>query len=232
MTTTLIKHGNITQVVSRTFATDSFGIITYTVVETVDHTTVDAKMADLIYANTTDGTFRCTSSVVSQGDTGVGRRTTVYQGCNGTTYRYRISSSTSQEPIQTHEDWEEKIGGTGSSPKNDAIFKGSGDNAEFDYFPANAANEFGGVSGFLDMALEAEVTIVAPSGSMADPTWESRYNNMAEIGNPFGGGAPQALTGRDWLLVGSNQEPIGGAMKSTYIFRMSGAKGWNKLIYK
>jgi hypothetical protein len=232
MSTTIKKHGSIAEVQTRTFSTDSYGIITYTIVETMDYTSADAKVGDLIYADTSDGSFRCISSVVTQNPTGVGQRTSVYVGCQGTTYRYRISSSTSQEPIQTHEDWEDKIGGNGNEPKNDAIFKGTTTESEFDYFPATAANDFGGVSGFLDMALEVEVTVVTPSGNMSNPTWDSRYNNMAEIGTPIGGGAPQALTGRDWLLVGSNQETIGGAVKASYIYRMSGAKGWNKLIYK
>ena len=215
MTDTIIKHGDIENTISETYSVDQDGIITYTKVETMDFTATNVKQSDVqAMANTTDGTLRCTSCVVTQNDSGLGQRTTVYQGTNGTHYRYRLTVAGSQEPIQTHPDWDE-IGGTGDDPQNGAIFKGEEEDSEFDYFPTNAEKDLGGVSGYLDMTMECEVTVVTQSGSMADPSWHSLYNNIAEIRTPIGGGAPAAPSGRDWLLTGTTQETIGGAIKAT-----------------
>lgn len=230
---TIQKHGTIDDVItSQSYSVDSFGIITLTINKTIDLTNSDIQQSDVqSMPNTTYGNLRCVSASVSQNDQGIGTRTEVYMGTNGTHYRYRLTTSGAQEPIQTHPDFKTTLAGDGDSPLNNAVFKGEEVDSEFDYFPPNAGNDLEGVSAYLEPAMEVEVTVVTISGSMADPTFHSLYNNIGEIRTPTGGGAPALPLGRNWLLTGSSQEIIGGAVKATYLYRMSGRKGWNSLIY-
>ena len=239
----MITRGSVDGITtSKSISVDEFGIVTQSITETISNansTSANAYQQNdfmvLGEASPDFGKLLCTD--VSLNDSGpVKTITKTYKGALVTTTRLRLSAQGTQEPIQTHPAFNDtpagfngKIAGTGADPQNGAIFKGEDEDSEFDYFPANADNNLGGVTGYLNPTLELEKITVKTNADISDPTWitEDIYK-IADIVDPD---INLSVGQRDWLLMGSTQEVIGGAIKSTAIYRMSGDNGWNTMIY-
>ena len=242
----IVKRGQVDGVVTnKSITVDQFGIVTQTITETINNTNTTSANAYeqedwyVVGEESPDiSTLRCVG--VNLDDSGAIKTITkTYQGAVDKKVTFRLSAQGSQEPIQTHPAFSEPtdnfttaLAGNGADPKNKAIFKGDQEDSEFDYFPANADNDLAGVTGYLVPSVELEKTTVQASGSanpIEEPEWitEDIYK-IAYIVDPQGN---LSVGQRTWLLMGSSQEIIGGAVKSTAIYRLSGLKGWNNLIY-
>ena len=220
------------------------GIITLTETITVDHSNLTSAFdpsdeMDIDSAHPTYAYLRKTGGTVTyKGFKDVWERTRVYQGIDTTFETYRLEQTTSQEPIETHPDFVDEIGGTGADPLNNAVFDSDEETAELKYFPSNAPQNLGGVSDYLVSGVTLQ-HIKVKTCSTSCPNWES-LDKVATQGGP--GSCEPTLPdapfsssysdGYEWLMVGCSQEKIGGALRVQYNYRLSGPKGWNDLIYK
>jgi hypothetical protein len=239
----MITKGTVDGIItSKSISVDEFGIVSQSITETINKTNTTSaniyQQSDFMVLGEASPDFNkllCTD--VSLNDSGpVKTITKTYKGALVDTVRLRLSAQGTQEPIQTHPAFNDtpagfngKIAGTGADPENGAKFKGKTEDSEFDYFPANADNNLGGVTGYLNPTLELEKITVKTNTDMSDPTWiTDDIYKIADIVDPD---LNLSIGQRNWLLMGSTQEVIGGAIKSTAIYRMSGDKGWNNMIY-
>jgi hypothetical protein len=239
----MITKGKIGDVVtSITYSVDQYGIITQTITKTLSNSGTTSANAysdsdyDAIGESSPDnGSLKCVGTNL-QDSGAIKTITKTYQGIAETKTFYRISAQASQEPIQTHPAFNDtpngfatKLAGTGDDAKNGAVFKGNDADSEFDYFPANADLDLGGVTGYLVPTVELEQITVKPNSDASDPDWiTDDIYDVADIKVPQ---TTLNVGTRSWLLMGSTQECFGGAIKSTAIYRLSGAKGWNTAIY-
>lgn len=238
-----IKKGQTDGVtLSKTLSVDEFGIVTQTITESISSLGTTSANAynssdfNVIGSSSPDYSYLKCVGVNIQDDDYIKSITKTFQGVDTEKIYWRITAQGSQEPITTHPAFTElkdglgPIGGTGDDPKNGAIFKGEEEDSEFDYFPANADNNLGGVSAYLEPTAEVEKITIKPNTSVTSPVWDNNaVFNIADIQNPQ---IPNLQIGqRTWLLMGSTQEVFGGCIKVTEIYRMSGPKGWNVLIY-
>lgn len=238
-----VAKGQVNDVTtSKSISVDEFGIVTQTITITKSSAggvAVPYQDSDWNTIGTTspdNNKLLCTG--VSVDDAGAIKSITkTYMGALEEKTRYRMSAQGTQEPIQTHpafnddevDGFQGKLAGTGAEKANGAVFKGDQEDSEFDYFPVNAENDLGGVTGYLSPTVEVEVITVKPNNSMDNPEWiTDDIYDIADIKDP---GAQLNVGDRTWLLMGSSQEILGGAIKSTAIYRLSGAKGWNTWIY-
>lgn len=238
----MIKKGTVGDVTtSKTFSVDQYGIITQTITKTLSNTgTTSANAYDtddydcIGEASPDNSNLLCVGTNLQ--DNGVIKTVTkTYQGISSEKKFFRLSATGSQEPIQTHEAFVESVNnlgplaGTGDNPLNGAVFKGEEEDSEFDYFPANAENDLGGVTGYLVPSVEVEEITIKNNSDASNPDWvtEDIYD-VADIKAPS---TTLDIGNRTWLLMGSTQECFGGAIKSTAIYRLSGPKGWNVLMY-
>ena len=237
----MIKKGKINDVItSKTFSQDQYGIITQTITKTINNSGTTSANA---YTDEYDALGEASPDVselkcigTSLNDSGAIKTITkTYQGCTEDRKFYRLSATGSQEPIQTHEAFVEvanglgPLAGTGDAPVNGAVFKGQEESSEFDYFPANAGGNLGGATGYLVPTVEIEEITIKSNSDISDPEWiTDDIYDVADIKSP---NTELNVGDRTWLLMGSTQECFGGAIKSTAIYRLSGAKGWNTLIY-
>lgn len=241
------KHDQIDGItVSTNYAVDMDGIVTITEVKTFAGSSPSASSSavvksdwDIIGDAHSEESYCLCVAVSMQDETPVKKRTAVYKGINGSTKRFSLTATGAQEPITTHPAFKEAgdgyavaLAGTGADKKNGAKFKGDEEDSEFDYFPPDADRDLGGVTSYLEPAVELQCVIVKNNADMEQPTWElanAIYNIADRVAPPQG--APSVGT-RNWLAMGSTQEIIGGAIKITVNYRMSGARGWNEAIYQ
>lgn len=215
----------------RQISTGSDGLVTLREV-TYDDGTAYTVRPDIGFggAHSDFSYLKCTGGTQTEEGKGIWKITKTFQGINTTCETWRVNAAVSQEPIESHEDFVDFIGGTGDDPKNDAVFESDDEEAKFKYFPANADNDLGGVKSFLDPTCQVEHTIVKKhSGSNSAPAWDS-ISDVGQFTTSLPS-APDVASGRDWLLMGTTQEVIGGALRVRKTYRLSGRLGWNGLIY-
>lgn len=141
-----------------------------------------------------------------------------------TDYYVEYTGTVQEDPIETHDKFVTRIGGTVKNPKNQAIFDAV--NGEFIGFPANAPNDLGGVRAYLSPHITARVTYYSTVIS---------NGNINDLGNRTSPPVtlPKHKDGADWLMVGiSFREFATIAIQITEEFMLSGRKGWNPLIYE
>ena len=141
---------------------------------------------------------------------------------------YELSGTLTEEPIETHPDFED-FAGTPSSPLNGAVFldpetgKPTTDDAK------GVFSEFG-ISGD-----KAGVSSYASPGVM----WtETRYSttkptelgDLGQIDTPNGN--PPTFSGRDWLLWDSSYRRRGFIYEIRIAWKLSGRNGWDEDIYE
>jgi hypothetical protein len=143
-----------------------------------------------------------------------------FRGVNGDPPpQYELVYGSGSEPIETHPDFESKIGGKPSAPKNGAIFVGDDGNKTtddaagiFDRFliknPDDPATSFAGIDAYVDMNNIMWTKIEIPEGGA--PTFE----------------------GRNWLYLGLSSGGVRGASaRHRQTWRLSGPNGWNPKMY-
>lgn len=145
---------------------------------------------------------------------------------------YELAASMNELPIQLHPDFESKIAGKPSAPKNGAIFldpetqKITTDDEKgvWREFRIVAGAEFqkGGIESYLVPGAEwREISFsnIAPN----------TLSNMGEINPPPG--SPPNLEGHNWLYVGMTYTRRGFIYQITKTWRLSGKGGWDPDIY-
>lgn len=239
----MIVKGSVGDVVTgKTFSVDQYGIITQTITKTLSNTGTTSANSyntsdyDVIGESSPDeSSLKCVGASL-QDNGAIKTITKTYQGITNTKTFYRISAQGSQEPIQTHpafnatpNGFANKLAGTGDDPQNGAVFKGESEDSDFDYFPASADLDLGGVTGFLVPTVELEQITIKQNSDPTDPDWIT--DDIYDVANIKAPTTTLNVGTRTWLLMGSTQECFGGAIKSTAIYRLSGSKGWNTAIY-
>ncbi len=162
---------------------------------------------------------------------------------------YTMNFATTSEPIDTHPNFREKIGGTGDNPRNGAVFETDGSfrkfthklsdqdvvwgdarNAKGEIGVAGDQNWYAGVSSYL----EASGVWTKSFKSNRTPTLEG----LGRISTPDG--EPPEVGGRNWLYTGfsatftspakgDRTRKIKGDISMEWM--MSGRRGWDKDIY-
>jgi len=141
---------------------------------------------------------------------------------------YELNGAVREEPIQTHEDFEEVLAGTPSAPANGAKFidpetgKPSTDNdaAVFDRFGRGPLE---GVSEFRTPAATWTVTRFATSR----PT---TARDLGKIDNPDGS-PPSFGSDRNWMFIAMSYRQRGFVYEIRETWELSGRGGWNTLLY-
>lgn len=143
---------------------------------------------------------------------------------------YELVGSLSQEPIQTHPDFD-TIAGTPAAPLNGAIFidpetlrQSEAINAIFKEF-ANvngAANTKAGIDSYLEPSVEWRETKFSR-------TRPSTIVTLGDIQTPDG--SPPNLSPRDWLVWSVSYIRRGGLYQITTTWKLSGRNGWDPDIY-
>lgn len=148
--------------------------------------------------------------------------------------QYELNYGSGTEPIETHPDFESKIAGKPSAPKNGAVFVDAQGNVTqddskgvFERFliknPDNASLSFGGMDGYVDM------NNITWTKTWVTSSMETTGGKV-KIDTPEGG-AP-SFTGRDWLYLGMSSSGIrGGSARNRKTWRLSGPGGWNPVVY-
>lgn len=189
------------------------------------------------------------SATISREEAGYAKVKITFKGVPPETneIHYRMSGSTSSEPIESHKDFIEKIGGTPASPLNNAQFespkKDSGTAApadrQFKYFPLqlsnNSPNPKAGIKSYLNGGVTYE-QVWTYGLNYAHLASGLALQKLGKIEQPptSGGYGPNilpVLPGRNWLLVSADNEQIGTGGKLTRKWRMSGPRGWDTDIY-
>ena len=142
---------------------------------------------------------------------------------------YELTTSLSQEPIQTHPDFA-TFAGTPSTPLNesqfvdpDTGFNSQKSNAAWKEFAFNgSANPKAGIDSYLNPGCEWRETkfvTTRPTGIRDVGTIESPAGN-----NP-------TVAGRDWLAWGESYSRRGHIYQVNSTWKLSGRNGWDTDIY-
>lgn len=137
-----------------------------------------------------------------------------------TDFVIELIGALNREPIDTHEKFGSKIGGTLGSEKNKAVF--DPETGAFIAFPSDAPQDLGGVEGYL-----------RPGVNVRRSYWTARIPPTSSMG---------AITARFYdillpsdvknFLVGPiTYRKVGKLYQVSEEFLGSGKKGWNTLIY-
>lgn len=152
---------------------------------------------------------------------------------NETTPVYELVGSVSEEPIQTHPEFDD-IAGTPDDPAHGAIFVDENGYISFDpgratfsHFAAiveGEKNELAGVTAYLD-----------PGQVVWRKTWITRtrptdISQLGEIDSPEGN-PPSLGSGKNWLYYALRFEQRGEVYQVNKEWKASGRGGWNSLIY-
>lgn len=141
---------------------------------------------------------------------------------------YELRSSLSEDPIESHPDFESVLAGTPSEPKNGAIFidpetdRISKDNDTGVFREFGAGSSKAGVDSYLVPAaewVETRYTRLRPTGIEAVGT-------ISEPNGPNPG-----LGSRTWLVWSQEHRQRGSLWEVTTSWRMSGPGGWDEDIY-
>lgn len=159
---------------------------------------------------------------------------------------YELKVGLSDEPIETHPEFVNKIGGTPKQPLNGAVFRKIGKDGatlrtaydgypdtdtknyvfkEFQLFINGKLNPFAKVESYL------ESSCLTWSKTVNRRTPVSDIQQVGKIDNPQGP-APNLSTGRNWLFMGITQTRRGSAYQSVTEWRASGRRGWLQPIYE
>lgn len=142
---------------------------------------------------------------------------------------YELTTSLSQEPIQTHPDFA-TFAGTPSNPQNGSIFvdpdtgfNSNKNNAIWKEFAfKGTANEKAGIESYL-----------APGAEWRETKFQtSRPTGIRDVGTiETPAGSPPTLSGRDWLAWGETYVRRGHIYQVTSTWKLSGRNGWDADIY-
>jgi len=142
---------------------------------------------------------------------------------------YELTTSLSQEPIQTHPDFA-TIAGTPAVPANGAVFinpddnkKSKKDNAIWKEFAFDGtANPKAGVDSYM-----------VPGAEWRETKFQkSRPTGIRDVGTIEDPPGPvPTISGRDWLAWGESYVRRGSIYQVTSTWKLSGRNGWDTDIY-
>jgi hypothetical protein len=205
------------------------GLITYTektmVLRSVTVTTPTLTQTRLIGGST----LRAVSvNMVSAGGAFT-EITVTYQGQGGTTIQQDITSSTSEEPIESNPFFSVGDSGGGSSivtAAGSANVIYNTDNS-FAGFSKDAQKNFFGVRSYLSPNLSYRRSFTTSNDALA--------TNLSKVGRivtpPENADFPNTASGSTWLCVGISYVKRGRTYDITQEYRASDSKGWNTYIY-
>jgi hypothetical protein len=140
---------------------------------------------------------------------------------------YELSGTLTEEPIETHKDFEE-FAGTPSAPLNGAVFldpetgKPTSDDELGVFSEFSVAGDKAGVSSYASPAVMWTETRF----SVSEP---SELGDLGEIDSPNGN--PPSFSGRNWLLWDVSFRRRGFIYEIRVSWKLSGRKGWDEDIY-
>ena len=155
--------------------------------------------------------------------------TVTYQGQQGATIQQDITSSTSEEPIESNPFFlvSDNAGGASivtAAGSENVIY--NTDNS-FAGFSKDAKNNFFGVRSYLNPNLSYRRSFTTSDDALA--------TNLSKVGRivtpPENGDFPTTTTGSTWLCVGISYVKRGRTYDITQEYRASDSKGWNTYIY-
>lgn len=138
-----------------------------------------------------------------------------------TPYQVEFLVNVSEEPIETHKNFVERIGGKLGSSLNKAKF--DSETGEFLSFPADAPEDLGGVRGYLNPASTVRVSWFTRNSSMG-------LYSLGRIASPPAI-IPSPPDSRNWLKTNWTRRDFGLIYQITEEYTASSQKGWNRLIY-
>lgn len=145
--------------------------------------------------------------------------------------KYSLDLSTSSEPIDTHPDFVELIGGTIDDTKNNAQF--DPETGAFKEFPPTledkvTPNPKAGIKTFLSCsAIYSEEKTYTKVGD----TTIGSIAGLGKINTPPPSAFLPEVAGRTWLLIGGTVTQVGDGAVVKRKWRLSGERGWDTDIY-
>jgi len=141
---------------------------------------------------------------------------------------YELATSLSQEPIQTHPDFESTIAGTPAAPLNGAIFVDPDTGWQSE--KTNAIFKEFGAGGGAKQGVEA---YLVPGAEWRETTFQtSRPSGIRDVGTiDTPNGSPPSVSGRDWLAWSETYIRRGGIYQVQTVWKLSGRNGWDTDIY-
>ena len=152
---------------------------------------------------------------------------------------YELNYGSGTEPIETHLEFSEKIGGLPSAPKNGAVFYDAQGNVTvdddigiFEKFllknpdgeDGDDARSFAGMESYLDM------NNITWTKTWVTKDLEMLEGGIVQIEKPEGN--PPNFKGRDWLHLGMGSTGVrGGSARNRRTWRLSGPDGWISEVY-
>jgi hypothetical protein len=147
-------------------------------------------------------------------------------GCDGNPDPiYDLDYSTSEEPIETHKDFDTTLAGTSKHRLHGAVFDSLGAFLGFTNFGEDAelAATWRGISSYLNPGAIWRKNYVTK-------TRPTDVGQLGRIDVPEGN-PPSVPNGRNWLYIGLTWEQRGLTYQVRKEWRLSGRRGWNQLIY-
>lgn len=139
---------------------------------------------------------------------------------------YELSTTLSQEPIQTHPRFESHIAGTPSNRLNDSYWVDPTTRLDSEdstaVFVEFKKGRKAGVDSYMNPGAEWRET----SFSKTEPT---SFVNIGDIDTPSGN--PPDVGDRDWLYWAETYSKRGRIYQITKVWRLSGRAGWDPDIY-
>jgi hypothetical protein len=205
--------------ISERFETDRFGVDSIEMTVEIPNARFPSDMLVDFAAHPTFSSMLLTRRTGQRGKPGWWTVNYVFEGflISAPDPTYELTTSLSQEPIQTHPDFG-TFGGTPASPQNGSIFvdpdtgfNSNKNNAIWKEFAfKGTANEKAGIESYLAPGCE----------------WrETKFQTTEPTGsNP-------TLSGRDWLAWGETYVRRGYVYQVTSTWKLSGRNGWDTDIY-
>lgn len=140
---------------------------------------------------------------------------------------YSVDVTTATEPIESHPDFKDKIGGTPAAPLFNAEFDEKG---KFKGFPVvledgTTDNPKAGMKSYLAPGVIYQEEYLADSiGAVLD--------DVGKIDTPPSSILKPAAPGRTWLFIGGSARQSGDGIRVTRRWRLSGPRTWDTDVYK
>tara|TARA_R100000808_G_scaffold512_1_gene2673 strand:+ start:21879 stop:22652 length:774 start_codon:yes stop_codon:yes gene_type:complete len=150
-----------------------------------------------------------------------------------TSTKYSLRGTSSNEPIETHPDFED-FAGTPGLPLNGARWtpKGMKGQHKFEGFIDEAGNALYGVKSYLEGGfIFSETRLVPKKDAFVIAQHLNNIGKRLRIPDGHGMGNLNGHPQRDWLQISCDVEPVGTGFKVTRNWRLSGVRKWNKDIY-
>lgn len=139
---------------------------------------------------------------------------------------YELTTSLSQEPIQTHPDFESEIAGTPASPLNGAVFV----DPDTDWISEKSNAIFKEFSGGEKAGIDS---YLVPGAEWVETKFQSsRPTGIRDVGTIESPEGPNpTVSGRTWLAWAESYVRRGSIYQVRTAWKLSGRNGWDTDIY-